>query len=98
MKKLILSMAAIIMAFAILLPFASKTPDGVQNLVATNGNNQQPIWKGLMENYSVALADPYLSTLVAGLLGISFVCVASFALSISIAPKKKNLAEKKISG
>ncbi len=96
MKKLILLIAAIMIAFAVLLPFASKTPDGVQNLVATNGNNGQPVWKGLMANYSVAFADPYISTLVAGLLGISFVLAASFALSISIAPKKKSITEKKV--
>jgi hypothetical protein len=97
MKKLILIIATIMIAFAILLPFASKTPDGVQDLVATNGNQQQPAWKGLMGNYSVAFADPYISTLIAGLLGTGFVLAGSFALSISIAPKKKNEATKKIS-
>jgi cobalt/nickel transport system permease protein len=95
MKRLILMITAIILAFAILLPFASKTPDGLENLVSTNGSQQQPIWKGIMENYSVAFADPYISTLIAGLFGIGSVLAASFALSISIAPKKKNIVEKK---
>jgi hypothetical protein len=98
MKKIILVVAVIMIAFAVLLPFTSKTPDGVQSLVATNGDNQQPFWKGLMANYSVAFTDSYISTLIAGLLGISLVLAASFALSISIAPKKKNVTQKKISG
>jgi cobalt/nickel transport system permease protein len=97
MKKLILIIAAIMIAFAIILPFASRTPDGVQDLVATNGNQQQPVWRGLMGNYSVAFANPYISSLVAGLLGTGLVLAGSFALSISIAPKKKKEATQKIS-
>jgi cobalt/nickel transport system permease protein len=90
MKKIILVIAAIMIGFAILLPLASKTPDGVQNLVTSNGNQQQPVWKGLMANYSVAIGDPYFSMLIAGLLGTSFVLAAGFALSFTITAKKKS--------
>ena len=96
MKKLILAISAIIIMFAILLPLASKTPDGVQNLVATNGTKQQqPVWNGIMANYSVAIGNQYISTLCAGLLGIGFIMASCLALSIAIAPRKKKVISKK---
>jgi hypothetical protein len=88
MKKLILIAALIMIAFAVLLPFASKTRDGLQTLTDNTGNQQQPAWNGLMAEYSVALGDPYLSTLVAGLLGTGLVLAASFALGSTMAQKK----------
>jgi cobalt/nickel transport system permease protein len=94
MKKLILIVAAIMLALAILLPFASKTPDGIQALTATSGNQQQPVWNGLMANYSVALANPYVSRLIAGLFGTGIVLAASFGLGTTLAQKKK--AEEKV--
>ncbi len=96
MKKLILIIAAIIVALAVLLPFASKTPDGLQTLTENSGNQQQPMWNGLMANYSVAFADPYISTLVAGLFGTGIVLFASFALGSTMTQKKKAKAVEKI--
>ena len=89
MKKFFLIVAAIIVALAVLLPFASKTPDGMQTLAATSGNQQQPVWSGLMANYSIALADPYFSLLIAGLFGTGIVLVVSFGLGVTLARKKK---------
>ena len=89
MKKLILIVAAIMLTLAVLLPFASKTPDGLQNLTAESGNQQQPVWNGLMANHSVALADPYFSTLIAGLVGTGIVFAASFGLGATLTQKKK---------
>jgi hypothetical protein len=96
MKKLILIVAAIMVAFAVLLPFASKTPDGIQSLTENSGDQQQPMWNGIMANYSVAFADPYISTLVAGLFGIGMVLLASFALGATMTQKKKSETPKKI--
>jgi cobalt/nickel transport system permease protein len=96
MKKLILIVAAIMVAFAILLPFASKTPDGLETLTENSGNQQQPMWNGIMANYSVTFADPYISTLIAGLFGTGMVLLASFALGATMAQKKKSETPKKI--
>ena len=96
MKKLIPIVAAIMVAFAILLPFASKTPDGLQTLTENSGNQQQPMWNGIMANYSVAFADPYVSTLIAGLFGTGIVLAASFALGATMTQKKKAEATEKI--
>ena len=89
MKKLILIVAALIVAFAVLLPFTSKTPDGLQTLTENSASQQQqPIWKGLMTEYSVVLADPYISALVAGLLGVGIVLTTGFVLGTTLAQKK----------
>jgi hypothetical protein len=90
MKKLILVVALIIAALAVLLPFASKTPDGLQTLAEESGSQQTISWNGLMANYSAALSDPYLSSLVAGLFGVGVVLIASFALGKAL--QKKNEA------
>jgi len=88
MKKLILVLAFTVVVFAVLLPFVSRTPDGVQKLTADSGSQQQPVWHGLMKDYSIGLGDPYVSTLVAGLVGTGIVLAGAFVLA-SVASKKK---------
>jgi pyruvate/2-oxoacid:ferredoxin oxidoreductase beta subunit len=90
MKKLILIGALIVVAFAVLLPFASKTPDGLQTLTAESGSQQQPVWNGLIAEYSIALGNPYVSTLAAGLLGTGIVLAASYALGSTMTQKKQS--------
>ncbi len=93
MKKLILMIAALLIVFAVLLPFASKTPDGLQALTENSASQrQQPFWNGLMAEYSVALADSYFSTLVAGLFGVGLVLAAGFALGATLTKKRKSNA------
>ncbi|MFB3888005.1 MAG: PDGLE domain-containing protein [Candidatus Bathyarchaeia archaeon] len=89
MKKLLLLVGALMVAFAVLLPFASKTPDGLETLTEDAGNQQGPVWNGLLADYSAALADPYVSTLVAGLLGTALVLVVGFGLGKSLTTKNK---------
>jgi uncharacterized membrane protein YciS (DUF1049 family) len=96
MKKVFLIAALLIVTFAVMLPFASKTPDGLETLTENSGNQQQPIWNGLIANYSIALSDPYISTLIAGLFGIGIVFTASFALGATLTQKKKNKITEKI--
>jgi hypothetical protein len=88
MKKLILVLAFTVVMFAVLLPFVSRTPDGVQKLTADSESQQQPVWHGLMTDYSIALGDPYVSALVGGLLGIGIVLMGTFVLG-SVASQKK---------
>lgn len=97
MKTKILIITIIVVAFAALLPFASKSPDGLQKLVADSGNQHTQSWNGLMSGYSVAaVGDPYVSTFLAGLFGIVAVLVATFLLGMAVAPKKKGETVKKI--
>ena len=89
MRKLLLGVATLMIVLAVLLPFASKTPDGLETLTEDSGNQQAPLWKGLMAGYSVAIAEPYVSTLVAGLFGTSIVLAAGFAVGATVSQKKK---------
>ncbi len=93
MNKAILAVAVVIVAFAALLPFASKTPDGLEMLTEDSGNPQGGSWNGLMTEYSAALGAPYVSTLVAGLLGVVLVFIAGFALG-QVAQKKAKTPRK----
>ena len=81
---------ALLFAFATMLPFASKTLDGLQNLTESSGSRQQSTWDGLMTDYTVAFADPYVSTLLAGLFGIGIVLVCSFLLGTSLTRRNKD--------
>jgi hypothetical protein len=92
-KKAILAVAALMVALAVLLPFASKTPDGLETLTENSATQQESAWNGLMANYSAALGDPYVSTLVAGLFGVGIVLIAGFALG-SAAQKKAKAPQK----
>jgi hypothetical protein len=90
MKELILIVALLLVALAVLLPYSSKTPDGLQTLTEESGSKQPTSWNGLMANYCAALADPYISSLVAGLFGVGIVLIAGFALGK--AAQRKNEA------
>jgi hypothetical protein len=84
--------AAMVVIFAVLLPFTSKSPDALQTLEATPGVGQQaPVWGGLMAGYSVgSVGDSYVSTLLAGVFGLLMVFAVAFGLGAAVAPKKKH--------
>jgi hypothetical protein len=89
--------ALIVVAFAVLLPFASKNPDGLQKLVADSGTKIEQEWNGLMSGYSIAsVGNGYVSAFLAGLFGIVAVLLATFLLGKAVAPKKKGEAIKQI--
>jgi hypothetical protein len=96
MKKIALVAAAIMVALAVLLPFVSTTPDGLETLAENSGHQEQPYWNGIMAGYSVAITNPYFSTLIAGLFGTAIVLIASFAVSSTLASKKKPRVVKEV--
>ncbi len=88
MRVLVFFAALLFIGLAVLLPFASTTPDGLEKVTANSG--KQPVWKGLMGGYTVALGNsPYVSTLVAGLLGTAIILLSSYALGSVSAKKDK---------
>jgi len=71
---------AVIVGLAILLPFASAYPDGLET-VAQNAGIKEPegFWHGLMPDYSLpAIENPYFSTLASGIAGILLVLIFTF--------------------
>jgi len=76
---------AVIVGLAILLPFASAYPDGLET-VAQNAGTEEPngLWHGLMPDYSLpTIENPYFSTLASGLAGIFLVFIFTFLVGMA---------------
>jgi len=82
MKDTAKILLAVIVGLAILLPFASTYPDGLET-VAQNAGVKEPegLWHGLMPDYSLpAIENPYFSMLASGLAGIFLVLIFAFLI------------------
>jgi hypothetical protein len=89
MNKRLVVIAAILVFLAVFIPLASSSPDGLERVVENFGvAEQEPFWNGFMSDYAIAaIADPYISTLLAGVLGTFMVLLASFLLGKALSPK-----------
>lgn len=76
---------------AIMIPLASSNPDGLEKVVQLHGAKEhQSIWNGIMQDYSIfSIENQYLSTLIAGIAGVSAVLVAGLLLSKTLKPNEK---------
>ena len=95
MKKYIAAIAGITFFLAVFIPLASSSPDGLERVVENFGVQETaPIWKGIMSDYTIAtIANPYISTLIAGILGTLIVLVSTYLLGMVIGTKKKPVSE-----
>jgi hypothetical protein len=95
MKKHLAAIAGITIFLAVLIPLASSNPDGLERVVENFGVQETvPIWNGIMSDYTIAtIANPYISTLLAGILGTLIVLVSTYLLGIVIETKKKPISE-----
>ena len=91
MNKHLSVIAAIMVFLAVFIPLASSSPDGIEKVVETFGVEEYaPFWNGIMSDYAVeSIADPYVSTLLAGVFGTLMVLLAAFLLGKVITPKKQ---------
>jgi hypothetical protein len=81
---------AVIVGLAILLPFASAYPEGLET-VAQNAGIKEPrsLWHGLMPDYSLsAIENPYFSTLTSRIAGISLVLILAYIVGMAATHKK----------
>ena len=90
MNKHLTVITAIMVFLAVFIPLASSSPDGLEQVVETFGVEEHaPFWNGIMSDYAIAaIADPYVSTLLAGVFGTFLVLLAGFLLGKAITPKK----------
>ena len=96
MKKMfVVVVALILVSLAVLLPFASSSPDALEKVTSSYAtDNQASVWQGIMPEYSVALfGDSYVSTLIAGVAGTVIVLGAGLLLGKTL-PKKSAVQEK----
>jgi len=85
MKKYVVATLLLVVFLAVFTPFASSSPDGLETVASLLGVQSQPIWQGLMNDYSVSsVGNSYVSTLLAGFFGIVFVLTATLALGKAI--------------
>ena len=84
-----LAVVAIMVFLTVFIPLASSSPDGLERVVENFGVEKgAPIWNGIMSDYTIAvIADPYISTLLAGVFGTLMVLLAGFLLGKVITPK-----------
>lgn len=91
MRGLIKALALILVGFAVLAPFASTDPDGLEKVAETlKIEEPENIWTGLMPDYTLpTVGNPYLSTVLASFFGVFLVLGASFALGKFVAKSGK---------
>ena len=82
MKKYLEVVALIIIFLIVFIPLASNNPDGLEKVAESFGAQEhENLWNGLIADYSVALiGNSYISTLIAGILGVTIVLVVSLFL------------------
>jgi hypothetical protein len=95
MKRHFAVIAAIMVFLAVFIPLASSSPDGLERVAEAFGVAEHaPLWNGIMSDYAIAaIADPYVSTLLAGVFGTLMVLIAGFLLGKALAPKNTKAPE-----
>jgi len=89
MKKILAAVSSILIFLAVFIPFASSNPDGLEKVANTMGVEEpEPAWKGIMQDYSAITGNPYVSTLIAGVLGTLIVLAATFILGKAVTSRK----------
>jgi cobalt/nickel transport protein len=82
----------IIAGLAVLIPFASTYPDGLEKVAESLGvKESQPLWEGLMPDYTLHTVDnPYLTKLISGLTGIIIVFLTAYGIGAVISRRNTN--------
>ncbi len=95
MNKHLVVVAAIVVFLAVFIPLASSSPDGLERVAENFGVKETaPIWNGIMFDYAItAIANPYVSTLLASVFGTFAVLIAGFLLGKAMEPKNHKGAE-----
>ena len=88
-KRYIIAVCAIIAFLIIFVPLASTNPDGLERVVERFGAHEgNSSWNGVLPDYSVSgLGSDYLSTLIAGIIGVILVLLFGLLLTKSLKPK-----------
>ena len=92
MRTYIKVLSLILISLAVLIPFASSSPDGLKKVAENLGVEEtEPVTHGVMPDYTVPIVEhEYSSTLIAGVIGVFLVLGAGLLLGKAIAkPEKK---------
>jgi hypothetical protein len=82
MREIAKAVLFMLIGFALLAPFASPFPDGLETVAENLGVTEpEPLWSGLMPDYTLpTIENPYISNLMAGIFGVFLVLATAFAL------------------
>lgn len=91
MRSVTKVIVAIIIGLVALTPFASTDPDGLERVAESLGIGEpQPIWSGLMPDYTLHLAEnPYLTKLISGLVGLFLILGVAWVVGWTMARKER---------
>ena len=89
MKGVTKAIVLIILGLALLIPFASTYPDGLEKVAESLGiKESKPFWSGLMPDYTIhVIENPYLGKLISGLIGLFLVLSVAWVIGWAIARK-----------
>ncbi|MFQ5758090.1 MAG: PDGLE domain-containing protein [Candidatus Bathyarchaeia archaeon] len=89
MKGYVRWITFILLGLAVLIPFASTFPDGLEKVLEyLEIEEPKPIWMGLMPDYALpGIEDPYMATLLSGVVGVFLVLVASWVVGRMVTRK-----------
>lgn len=96
MKKYLIAIVLLVAFLVVFVPLASSNPDGLEKVVQSfGGQEQKPIWAGLMSDYSISfIGNSYLETLFTGIIGVVLVLCAGLILSRVFNHDKKTVDAK----
>jgi len=91
-KKYIITVFTIMVFLAVFIPLASTNPDGLEKVAISLGAHEdESFWSGILPDYSVSgVGSGYLSTLIAGVIGVVLVLLVGLFLSRGLKPKTIN--------
>jgi cobalt/nickel transport protein len=87
-----------LVCLAVLTPFASEFPDGLEKVVETfQIEEKEPIWNGLMPDYTLpTIENKYASTLLAGVCGFFLVLITAYTIGLTATkPRGEKVNNKK---
>jgi hypothetical protein len=89
LKKMLLATALTVVFLIAFIPFASNNPDGLEKVAATYGAQEQGnLWNGLIADYTFPLiSNQYISTLVAGVFGVTIVLLSGIVIAKALKRK-----------
>ncbi|MGB9676518.1 MAG: PDGLE domain-containing protein [Candidatus Bathyarchaeales archaeon] len=90
MRGYLKALITILVCLAVLIPFASEFPDGLEKVVETfQIEEKEPIWNGLMPDYTLpTIENQYASTLLAGVCGFFLVLITAYAIGFAATKPK----------
>ena len=90
MKGYVRWVILILICLAVLIPFASSFPDGLERVSEyLEIEEPEPVWIGLMPDYALpGIRNPYMATLLSGFIGVFLVLAASWIMGRTVTHKR----------